>query len=257
MFIEDFLYKIKQDLISLKKYPDVNLSNALKIDYNNYWLKKRSDKKAVLSSWQKQRADYVLKMIEPNSVVLDLGCGDGAVLKYLHEKANIKGLGVDVSSEILKKAEKIGVKTIKMDISKLDNLSNLPKVDYVLGFEIIEHIPNTEEFIFKIRDKAKKGLIFSFPNTGYYVHRLRLLFGRFPLQWIQSPGEHLRFWTVKDVKWWVSSMDFKLKKLIIYEGIPFLNKIMPKLFGQGIIIKITPKETIMDNKYEKTNNFNM
>jgi 2-polyprenyl-3-methyl-5-hydroxy-6-metoxy-1,4-benzoquinol methylase len=128
-----------------------------------------------------------------------------------------------------------------MDISKLYNLSSLPEVDYILGLEIIEHMPNTEEFIFKIQNKSKKGLIFSFPNTGYYSHRLRLLFGRFPLQWIVRPGEHLRFWTVKDVKWWVKNLGFNLEKLIFYEGVPILNKVFPNLFSQGIIIKISSK----------------
>lgn len=240
--IKDFLYKIKQDIISLRRYPEVNLSEVVKVDYDKYWSKKRDGKKAVLSSWQKQRADYVLRMIERESSILDLGCGDGAVLKYLKEKGGINGIGVDISDEILKKAAEIGVKTIKIDISKLENLEKLPEVDYILGFEIIEHMPNTEEFIFKIQKKAKKGIIFSFPNTGYYTHRLRLLFGRFPLQWIQNPGEHLRFWTVKDLRWWVSSMGFNLDKLVIYEGLPFLNKIFPSFFGQGIIVKLVYKK---------------
>jgi len=239
--IKDFLWRVKKDIISLYTYPDVKLSETVKVDYDKYWKKKRSGKEAVLSSWQKQRADHALSMIEKNSTVLDLGCGDGAVLGYLKEKGNINGIGVDVSDEILEKAKEIGVETIKMDISKLENLNSLPEVDYVLGFEIIEHMPNTEEFIFKIEKKAKKGMIFSFPNTGYYAHRLRLLFGRFPLQWIQNPGEHLRFWTVKDVRWWINSMGFKLDKLIVYEGLPLFKKVVPSLFGQGIIIKISTK----------------
>ncbi len=249
MLVKDFLYKIKQDISWMFKYPDVDLGTHYKTDYNEYWKKKRGGRCPTLSSWQKQRADYTLKIIESGSSVLDLGCGDGAVLKYLKDKADIDGIGVDISPEILKKANIIGIKTIEMDISKLDNLSNLPEVDYILGFEIIEHIPNAEEFIFKIKDKARKSLIFSFPNTGYYSHRLRLLFGRVPLQWITTPGEHLRFWTLKDVKWWVDRMGFGLEKIIIYEGLSVLNKVLPSLFGQGFIIKIKPKQlNALDNE---------
>lgn len=243
MFIKKFFYKIKQDILSLKKYPRNNISKDFKINYNRYWRKKRGDTNiSSLSSWQKQRANYILKIIEPYSSVMDLGCGDGAVLKYLKERIDIKGVGVDISSSILEKAKKTGLKTIKKDISDIDNLEDLPNVDYILGLEIIEHLPNTEEFINKIKNKAKKALIFSFPNTGYYSHRLRLLFGRFPLQWIIYPGEHLRFWTVKDVKWWIKFMGFSLDKIIVYEGLPILNKIFPNLFGQGIIIKIKNKQ---------------
>jgi cyclopropane fatty-acyl-phospholipid synthase-like methyltransferase len=89
MFIKDFLYKIKQDILSLKKYPDTNLSKGMKVDYDEYWKKKRGSGPPVLSLWQKQRADHILKIIEPKSKVIDLGCGDGAVLKYLYEKAKI------------------------------------------------------------------------------------------------------------------------------------------------------------------------
>lgn len=233
-----FLYKIKQDFLSLRNYPKYNLSDKISVDYDEYWGSKRKNSMTILSKWQKQRADYILNMIEPNSLVLDLGCGDGAVLKYLAEKAKIKGIGVDISRKVLDKAEQVGIKTITMDITNFTNLKDLPEVDYILGLEIIEHLSNPEEFISKIKDKAKKALIFSIPNSGYYSYRLKLLGGRFPTQWIVHPGEHLRFWTVQDIKWWVNALNLKLDQLIVYEGLPFLNKIFPKVFGKGIIIKI-------------------
>jgi methionine biosynthesis protein MetW len=239
---KNFLYKIKEDIKSFFMYPEIDLKSNHKVDYGLYWSKRRDGKtKATLSSWQKQRADYISEMIDGGSVVMDLGCGDGSLLKYLIEKKSVSGVGVDIDDTSLKTAQGQNIDTIKMNLSNLDKVGTLPEVDYILGLEIIEHLPNTEEFVHSIKDKAKKGLIFSFPNTGYYAHRLRLLFGRFPLQWVVHPGEHLRFWTVKDVKWWVNNLGFKLDKMVIYEGVPFLKKIIPSIFGQGIIIKISPK----------------
>lgn len=237
MFFKKFFYILKQDILSLTKYPIKELANY-SVNYDYYWSKKRQTSEPVLSTWQKRRMGYVLKMIEPGSTVLDLGCGDGAVLKFLADKMNVTGIGVDVSEEILSRTQVLGIKTIKMDIAKLNELDSLPEVDYITGFEIIEHLPNPEEFIFIIKNKARKALIFSVPNTGYYSHRLRLLFGRFPLQWVSHPGEHLRFWTVKDMKWWVEALGFKLDQLVIYGDLSFLKDIFPKLFGRGIIIKI-------------------
>ncbi len=239
--MKKFLYKIKKDIENIKRYPSQKFSAGGLLNYDLYWKKKRGGDSAVLSVWQKKRADYILKIVDKNSIVLDLGCGDGAILKYLKDKANIKGIGVDVSPRALNKAAKEGVEVIEMDINDFKSLKNLPKVDYILGLEIIEHMPRPEEFIYEIKDKARKSLIFSFPNSGYYAHRLRLLFGKFPLQWIVHPGEHLRFWTVNDVRWWVKYINFNLRKIIIYEGIPLLNKIFPNLFGQGIIIEIREK----------------
>jgi hypothetical protein len=44
--------------------------------------------------------------------------------------------------------------------------------------------------------------------------------------------------TATDVKWWVKNMGLQLDEIKLYQGLPGLNKILPKLFGQGIIIKI-------------------
>ena len=90
-----------------------------------------------------------------------------------------------------------------------------------------------------ILKKAKKGVFFSVPNSGYISYRLRLLFGSFPVQWKIHPGEHLRFWTYKDIKWWLKQLNLYHKsEIYVYEGIPFLNKIWKNLFGAGILVYI-------------------
>jgi methionine biosynthesis protein MetW len=236
--LKQFLYKLKEDLKSLGKYPDVRLSDGFRVDYDKYWRKRRKGDIAVLSSWQRQRADHILRMIEEGSRVMDIGCGDGALLKYLIDKGGITGIGVDMSQPILEQTKALGIETHLIDLRDERSLTNLPEVDYILGLEILEHMPESEVLIMNLKLKARKGMIFSFPNTGYYLHRIRLLSGKFPLQWIVHPGEHLRYWTVSDVKWWIKSLGFVLDRTILYEGLPLLNKIFPSLFGQGIIIKI-------------------
>jgi 2-polyprenyl-3-methyl-5-hydroxy-6-metoxy-1,4-benzoquinol methylase len=105
--------------------------------------------------------------------------------------------------------------------------------------EVLEHIPNPEKFIKTISKKAKKGVFFSVPNTGYISYRLRLLFGAFPMQWNIHPGEHLRFWTYRDLKWWLNELDLADRsEIYVYQGIPLLNKIYKGLFGAGFVVKI-------------------
>jgi hypothetical protein len=58
------------------------------------------------------------------------------------------------------------------------------------------------------------------------------------MQWVTHPGEHLRFWTVKDVEWWLKSMNYNLIDMKLYKGLKLFNKIMPKLFSQGIVINV-------------------
>lgn len=238
--IKYFLYKIRGDLRSLNNYPPIDLAHGFKVDYNDYWKKRRGqDYHSALTSWQKERADYVLQFLKAGEVVVDIGGGDGEVLKYIKSKVAIQGICVDFNELVLEAARKNGLETINIDLSNLDQLAKIPNCDYILGLEILEHMPNPEEFIMTIKDKASKGMIFSFPNSGYYLHRWRLLFGKFPLQWVSHPGEHLRFWTAGDARWWVKNMGFQLDQLKLYQGLPLLNKIRPNLFAQGIMVKIS------------------
>ncbi|MBT5262997.1 MAG: methyltransferase domain-containing protein [Candidatus Magasanikbacteria bacterium] len=240
--IKKLFWKIKEDLKKIFYYPVCSFGPNLSQDHKGYWKLRRTGDAPVLSHWQKQRADFVLGLIKPNSTVLDIGCGDGAVLQYLKDNAGVYGIGADIDDKSVELVRSLGLEAIKMDVTDLNRLNELPEVDYITGFEVIEHMPNPEQFIYLLKEKAREGFIFSVPNTGYYTHRLRMLFGMFPLQWIAHPGEHLRFWTVRDVKFWVKSVGFEMKNLILYEGLPILNKIWPSMYAQGIIIHIKNKD---------------
>ncbi len=232
-----FLYILKNDLSNIFKYPKINTPEDFTIDYNIYWnTRKRNlvDKGEKLSSWQLARARLTAQYIEKGSTVLDIGSGGGAVLEYLRNTLDINPIGIDISSDSLHSLRTKNIKAIDIDISKPEQIEQIPDVDYIIGFEILEHIPNPENLIFLLKNKAKKGMMFSFPNTGYYAHRLRFLFGRFPLQWVVHPGEHLRFWTLSDVRSWIPQLKIKLKYLTVYKGLPVLSKIFPSVFGAGI-----------------------
>jgi len=241
----DYLYKLKEEIRSLWHYPPCDLDKNPEVDYDLYW-KARRQKNTGLTSWQKQRADWILKHIESGSTVLDLGCGQGHFLKYLHDKAGIKGIGVDCVADIFEESDNENFVFIEKDINDMATLNTLPEVDYVIASEILEHLPQPEKIIQILKPKTKIAFIASFPNSGYYTHRLRLLLGRSPLQWITHPGEHLRFWTLRDTKWWLKSLGFSNFFVSTYEGWPLLNRIFPSLFGQGLIfyVKTNDKSSV-------------
>ena len=235
---KDFLYKLKKDWQTITIYPITDLAIHPNVNYDLYWKTKRSSGPG-LSAWQKERADLIAKLVEPEVKILDLGCGDGYLAKYLQDSNDgLTVIGADVSVDAVAAASQLGLETRLVDLNNATDIEQLPAVDYIMALELIEHLPCPEELLQKLKKKAAKGFILSFPNSGYYQHRLRLLFGRFPLQWVVHPGEHLRFWTVRDCIWWVNSQGANLDKLVIYQGLPGLKKIMPSLFGQSIIIKV-------------------
>jgi methionine biosynthesis protein MetW len=217
-------------------YPDLRLDET---DYDAYWVSKRKSKMGEISVFQKRRADTVVEDLGEGASVLDIGCGDGAVLLYLQKKKNLKAFAADISEKALRFLESQGVSTIRFDVNRLEDAAQLPEVDHIFLFEVLEHMQNPEGFLKRVEEKARKSIFFSFPNTGYFAYRLRMLLGRTPMQWRTHPGEHLRFWTYQDLKWWLKELGYAGRSSIrIYEGLPILNRLWGGLFGMGFVVRI-------------------
>ena len=233
------IMNLKKILIFIKKifyYPNFSYLN---VDYKKYWKLRRGDDSLTLNSFQKFRAELIINYLKENSSILDIGSGDGALLNFFAKNKKLKITASDIFIEKLDHLTKYGVNLMKLNINNIDNIKNLEKYDYILILEVLEHIQNSEEILLNLLKKTDKSIFFSIPNTGYLSHRLRLLFGRFPLQWNGNPSEHIRFWTYKDLIWWLNSLGLlKKSNIYIYEGIPILNKVKPSLFGAGFLVKI-------------------
>jgi len=211
-------------------------------DYDQYWEIKAGSRIGQLSSFRLSRAQAIANVIEEGSSVFDIGCGDGAILKYLIMEKGVVARGIDISEKAVNFARSEGLNVSLGDALNPANLDISSKYDYIILSEIIEHIPNPEKLLLQLRDKFNKALIISIPNTGWIEHRARLLLGRFPLQWICYPGEHLRFWTLKDFQWWVDLLGYKISAVIPYQGVPILKNACPNLFAQAFVFVVT-KET--------------
>lgn len=218
-------------------YPELRREGS---DYDAYWKSKRGNDVEALSDWQQERSDIILNHIPQNTAltIVDIGGGAGAVLNYIAKKRNVeKGIVDDISGEALAHAKEFGFIARTTDITKQEELNGIEKADHYILFEILEHIPKPENVLDVLYAKTERALFFSVPNTGYITHRLRLLFGKFPLQWWLEPGEHLRYWTRTDMKWWLDSLGYKGKyELKTYKGVPLLDKLWPSLFAAGLVV---------------------
>jgi methionine biosynthesis protein MetW len=135
-----------------------------------------------------KRAKIIADWIEPNSTVLDVGCGDGTIAEYLVKNKNAKVEGID----IVKSAEKKGIKVKIQDLNR--GLKIDKKYDYIILIEVLEHLQFPQVVLNKVRKFAKKGVIVSIPNSGWLIYRLQLLFGISPRQ----SFTHLHYWTHND-----------------------------------------------------------
>lgn len=223
-------------------YPQSQIIPGMHFDYDAYWKEKRHEYMGNLGAWQRKRAILASSIIKKNDgkSINDIGSGAGEVLEFIKKHTDIEeAIAYDNSDYALEVAAKLGLKTKKLDITKSEQYSVITAADYTILFEILEHIPGPEELLQTSVSKSRKGVLFSFPNTGFFIHRFRLFFfGRFPLQWAKHPGEHLRFWTRKDLIWWLNAQGYKKYKINYYVGIPILKDIWPNMFAAGFFVEI-------------------
>lgn len=227
---------------SIFAYPQKTLSLVVE-DYDAYWRERRGETPG-LSDWQQERAELVIAELQRSQeevfAIADIGCGDGVLLAHILKSfPKAKGIGYDSSSVAHELARKAGIHETKfVDLRTDTGLVGVAPVEYILLLETLEHIPESERVVMAALEKSKKGVFISFPNSGFFTYRLRLLFGKFPAQWIRMPNEHIRFWTLADVQWWLSALGCRNARISTYQGVPILRNIFPGLFAAGLFVFI-------------------
>ena len=207
-------------------------------DYDAYWCDRLAEGPGELNGFQLFRAEWSAARVAPGARVVDVGCGDGGILARMRELKSIVPLGADVSPFVLAFLEERGIEAVRLDLQS-PGMASLPPADHILFFEVLEHLPNPEEVLRDALGRARKSVFFSVPNSGYFPYRLRMLRGRFPMQWRVHPGEHLRFWTLTDMRWWLRALGVEERsELVAYRGIPVLNRLWPGLFGMGLLCEV-------------------
>lgn len=184
----------------------------------------------------------IAALIEPGASVLDIGCGEGDLLEVLlrEREGRVSLRGVDISVPSVQIAQKRGLPAECCDVMTME-IPDDWEVDYIVMADFIEHIPDPERLIVRLMNHFRKAIIVSIPNTGYITSRLRFGFGgRFPVQWSHHPGEHLRFWTVKDFYWWAGQLGMRVNRVISVRGSLFRH-VWPGLFSAKNIFVLEKK----------------
>jgi methionine biosynthesis protein MetW len=144
------------------------------------------------------RVDYELvgSLIEPDSTVLDVGCGDGELLAKLRQDKRIEGQGIELRQDLVLGGVCRKVSIIQYDIERgLTHYAD-KSFDYVIMSQTVQTVQNPERVLKELLRVGRK-VIVSFPNFGHWRCRMQLLLSgrapvtrQLPFGWYDTPNIH-------------------------------------------------------------------
>jgi len=175
--------------------------------------------------------------------VLDLGCEDGSLLKFLEGSLEVKGYGIEKDDAHWLNTLKQGINVIQMDLESGLSGFESQSFDVVVLSQTLQAMRNTEKIVHEML-RVGKEVIVTFPNFGYWRHRIQLIQGQMPVskslpyEWYNTPNIHLC--TIKDFDDFCAKNKIGIKeRLILTHGKPI--HMMPNLMGALAMYRLVSK----------------
>jgi methionine biosynthesis protein MetW len=158
----------------------------------------------------------IASWIEPGSQVVDLGCGEGDLLRYLIAHKGVRGTGIERNEEKVAHCIEKGLSVLKGDIN--EEVQDYPedRFDYVILSQTLQQVYEPAVLIRAMLRIGRKGIV-SFPNFSHWDIRRQVFFTGFapisrqlPYQWYDTPN--IRVITLKDFRKFVREVGFKILK---------------------------------------------
>ena len=135
----------------------------------------------------------IARLVPHGARVLDLGCGDGALLAYLQQHNGCTGYGVELSDANVHACVQRGVNVLQLNLDEGLSLFADQSFDVVLQIDTLQHLRNAETMLRETVRVGRVGIV-AFPNFGHWFNRLSVLQGRMPVtkrlpyQWYDTPN---------------------------------------------------------------------
>jgi len=144
----------------------------------------------------------IARLVPPGSRVLDLGCGDGALLALLQSTRACTGYGVEIDDAKVLACMRRGVNVLQLNLEDGLTMFGDDAFDVVLQIDTLQHLRNAETMLRETARVGRLGVV-AFPNFAHWVNRLHVLRGRMPVtkrlpyEWYDTPnirvGTHADF----------------------------------------------------------------
>ncbi|MBE9553139.1 MAG: methionine biosynthesis protein MetW [Proteobacteria bacterium] len=164
----------------------------------------------------------IADMVEPSSRVLDVGCGDGALLQHLWKTKGVDGRGIELSQAGVNASVRNGLSVIQGDADT--DLKNYPSdaFDYVILSQTLQATHNPRTVLDNMARIGRRSIV-SFPNFGYWRVRMSMAWsGRMPVtenlphQWYDTPNIH--FCTIRDFVALARDMNLHVERGLALNG---------------------------------------
>lgn len=186
---------------------------------------------------------FIAHWVPNNAHVLDVGCGDGAMLHYLQSDKACTGYGIEIADDELLKSAQRGINVIQQDMEKGLGIFGDNSFDTVLCLSSLQMMKHVEDLL---RDIVRVGAeaIVSFPNFAYWPHRVALARGRMPVskslpyEWYDTPN--VRCATIYDFEELAVECGLEvLERVALADGKPV--SFMPNLRGSLAVFRLRKK----------------
>ena len=143
----------------------------------------------------------IARLIPEKARVLDLGCGDGALLAHLQRACGCSGYGIEIDDANVQACVKRGVNVIQLNLDEGLAMFDDASFDVVLQIDTLQHLRNAEIMLRETARVGRLGIV-AFPNFAHWPNRLSVLRGRMPVtrrlpyQWYDTPN--IRVGTYRD-----------------------------------------------------------
>ena len=177
--------------------------------------------------------EHITGWVAQGARVLDLGCGDGSLLKYLRDGRRVTGYGVEIDDESVLACVSNGVNVIQGDLERGLSDFESGSFDYVILSQTLQAVRNSERVVAEMLRVGREGIV-TFPNFGYWTNRLQVIGGHMPVsdnlpyEWHDTPNVHLC--TIADFERFCAERGVKiLERKVLTRGRPVT--LLPNLFG--------------------------
>lgn len=195
------------------------------------------------------RADLAIiaQWIKPESTILDLGCGDGALIKYLRKNQSVRAFGLEIDENNLESCVKGGINVIQANLNDgLKTYFSDNSFDYVIMTQTLQATKRPDLLIDEMLRVGNEGIV-TFPNMAHWKARLQIgLGGHMPVtkylphQWFNTPNIHLC--TVRDFQHLCKKHGIKILQSSFVDfqhtKSTLLMRLFPNLFGEIAIFRI-------------------